>query len=703
MSDTQKISKVDKKVEGNFRSQTRFYVLRVWILLLVLAFVGWWGYEQVMTQMYGRFEILGIKTTDSMVPEGWTGQPQAILVNPSRTEKYLRSLPIDTIWPYGPRLDTWPLTDTLWYAGPINKRSTSDFETWNRFGDKSKQALMIDYWKDLLYQKNIKYKIIEEPELVSENPGYDLMILPGALLLSTVERDAIKKFVGRGGKLMMCWSIGCRDENAEWTGFDFLSQIIGSVPARDVKDTTGGTSMIIKDGSPLTSMVGPGTHLEFYTYNGFVTMDPVEPRARSAATWFSPYWNKQWDDHSNSMIIYGSYLEGKFIWFSFTPETIQDRKDNTDVFSKIVQNGLSWLHGQPLVDISVWPRGYRAGGTMILDARGDALDLAKAVEDASSNGVGLDMMVNTDYAPPRSSGQTFSHDLILSSNSPTQLFGQKLDDQFAWVEAQSKRIKQLTGKAPIGIAPAGWKYDDVTLAASVMNDLQFILGNKLPRYYGPVNKMVKKGGWWIFEKRVQISMVPKAAISAREYYEIKGITVDDDLANAMIGDMNRIADAGGLYLGIVDPSLQSGYGIAKLASKMDSAGVWRASASQVIRRISAWQDLRASTKIITESRIRLNISNEGNLSLRDVPVTVYLTGLFETVKVSSEMVGNVLVSQNWSRDAGEMTFSLAEIKPKENITLFIDVTGSKPTNSQVAGPTGEKAPEQKNNKVTTGK
>ncbi len=332
---TKKWGKTILKLFQKLSKKAWFFVFQLITGTLLLGAIGMWGYKQVMQQVLGRYEFLSFERVSAAA----FGEPRVLLLSPLRTEKYFRPVATDTTaneppeeeaWPYKPRKDDWSGADTLWYAEGMKlpERKSSDI-VWEDYVTAAKKTVhIVDSWQEILFKENISFKIIEEPELTEVHGGFNILIMPGALLLSAEEKQGIKDFVGNGGNLLACWSPGTRDENGNWVGLDFMSQFFGGIPSDQIKDPTGGTSLVIKGNSPITSMIPPGTHLDIFTYNGFFTLDIIESRTISDGYWFKPYWHgeKQSSVRQNSVLARGTYLKGKFVWFSFTPSTIRPTK-----------------------------------------------------------------------------------------------------------------------------------------------------------------------------------------------------------------------------------------------------------------------------------------------------------------------------------------------------------------------------------------
>ncbi len=683
--DEKKVKKIPMREQIRKLSTTAgWFTLQLSAAVIFLFAISWWGYTQVMRQVLGRFEMFQERSFSvGDLTTGLLSKPHALLVDPYRTEEYFRHNEYDSLeWPYIPRRDEWPLADTLWYAIEMEEKETDHPEAWemmNKKGLDDNVNRIVEYWQDLLFQNEIPFKTIKEEALSDISFGkYNLLVLPATLLLSEAEKQGIKDFVAYGGGVLMCWTPGIRDENGKWSGGDFLSQITGGLVSREVRDSTGGTNMILRGNNPITAGIPPGTHLDFYTYNGYVTLDIIEPRTNNDAFWFSPYWKGEFTK-SQSLIAHGRYVEGRFVWLSVIPASVQEHKDNFDVMEKIVLNSLSWASGKPVIGYSYWPDGYSAGGAVLLEARGSGRNLQNLVADMNENGIIPDLIVERDNFPPTFTMDTLEvGDFILSTGNPPQLAGLSMKDQLTWMNFHIDRLEGQVGRRPKGLFPTDWNYDEATTIAAVKSDIEYILGEPNPRFYGPFSRSIKAGAWWNWMRRALLSTCPKNQVSLQEWRELKGVRGQKNLFSALTLDIKRIRYANGIYLGVFNPEQLRTDNIEdmpiKIAAQMDSIGIWRTSTSKLMERYTACQDIRVSSEAVTSKRLRVTLSNEGKRIVHNVVIQVFLSADYEEVNVTGQVVGMTISNVRWLRKRGICQFTIPELEPRDNLAVYLDVS-----------------------------
>lgn len=672
-----------KRVIDLLKSKVGTFLFQLISLAVFLTALGIWGFQQVMKQVVGRFDLFDWQSAAVTL----YGAPSILIIDPVRTEEFLRpdTTVWDTLWRYSHRFDTWPLKDTLWYAGEMKRPKAGGFEAWQLLGtpDTRNMVRLADYWKELFFQNKISYQLMEEPALTAIPEDINMLVLPGCLLLSNEEKLGIKRFVAKGGKLLACWSVGVRDENGDWVGFDFLQQMVGGLLSDQAVDPAGGTAVILSGAGPITAMLPPGQHIEFWTYNGFVGLNIIEARTVSDGWWFKPYWKYGGTDAISraSFLAHGSYVAGKFVWFSFTPDAIQPHKDNNLIVPKLILNSINWLSGKPLVDIRIWPGGHSAAGALLVEATSSPESMNRLASAIRSSGREFDVMINPEVVADRFSlGPDDYADLIMVGTDTSMLNNDNVH-QFDWMEKGIARLEQVAGKRPIGVAAPDWGYGDVLGLAAARNDIRYLLGDPMPRFYGPKDKIIRVSGFWIFAAYANLAGIPKCQVSPEEWVVYGDVHGEGAIMNAMAQDLRRVRRSQGLYTAILNPSSLDEAGAGAIASRipalMDSMGVWMAPMHTLVERMVGWEGLRVAAFEVSPTRLRLEISNESDVLMRDVVFEIYLAPhVIKSVEVNSEIIGfrpgNVL----WNGRAGICTFTVPEIASGINAALFLDLNAS---------------------------
>ncbi len=671
----------DTRIE-RLKKQVGGFLFQLVTLALFLTAFGWWGYTQVMKQVLGRFDVLDWESAGASL----YGAPNVLLIDPLRTEEYLRpdTARHDTIWPYSERIDDWPLLDTLWYAPGIPHHSRDGFQAWDLMGtDDFKQAGLADPWKELLFRKKISFTLEQEPALTAIPDGVNMVILPGTLLLSAQERKGIKDFLVEGGKLLCCWSPGCRDENGNWTGYTFLEQIVGGSLAGLVQDPTGGETILLNGSGPITAMVAPGAHLEFFTWNGNIEMNILEPRTTADAWQFESYWlnaGKTAGATQPAMAAHGTYVAGKFVWFSFTPDAMQPHKDNNVIMEKLALNAIYWLAGKPLVDISVWPPGYSAGGSLALTGQGTPSAINELQNSIDKSRKPLDLILDPDNIPENIEFLGDGWGDVIIGSSDTALFNSlNPRDIFDWLETSAVRLENITGRRPKGLFPPDWSYSEFAAIGAATEQMRFVMCSPSPRFYGPTESLLRPHGWWIFSDKVQLATLPKCQVSSDEWVDYGKVKGAAGIYSAMGNNMRHIRKFGGMYIGIVDPTtLEAENALnlpAQLSARMDSLGFWRGSIGEVMDRFSGWRGLREGTMEITPKRLQLQLSNESDVDMKNVKLELYFTpDVVSSFEVTSEVMGLRAADVNWNKRSGLFSFAIPELTAGMNAVIYIDAT-----------------------------
>lgn len=437
-------------------------------------------------------------------------------------------------------------------------------------------------------------------------------------------------------------------------------------------------------------MLPPGTHLEFFTWNGNIKLNILESRTTADAWQFSSYWQNGGKDavgYHPAMAAHGSYVAGKFVWFSFTPDAMQPHKDNNAIMEKLAMNAINWLAGRPLVDFAIWPPGYSAGGSIAVVGKGSETAVGQLRKSVEALGKPLDLIVDPDNIPDylQLTGSAWG-DLVLGSNDTALFNSLNPRDIFDWLESSCLRLENIAGRRPVGLFPPDWNYGEFAAVGAATEGMRFVLCSPNPRFYGPTESLLRPHGWWIFSKKVQMATLPKCQVSADEWIDYAGIKGAPAIYSAISNGMQVIRKMGGMYVAILDPdALESQNALqlpVRIAAGMDSLGFWTASIGEVMDRFSGWRGMRATTMEVTPTRLQIQISNESDVDLQGVKVDVYYSpDVISSIEVTSQVMGLKSSNIAWNKKSGLLSFTLSEVTASMNATVSLDASINE-TNSE---------------------
>ncbi len=663
--------------------KTGIFIFQLIVSAVLVVAIAYWGYVQILRQSLGGVRLFSWKKAVVSI----YGQPKVLLINPLRTQRFL--LPPDSAvtdteyWPYKPRNDNWIFADTLWYAKEIEKKNGTEVEVWKLIGTYTeKQATLIDYWEDILLKGGISYELKEEPILSDLDSSYNLIIIPSALLLSKSERQGIKDYVAKGGNVLLCWSTGCRWETGEWAGFDFLSQLIGGLPSGDITDPAGSTSFILRGNSPITASIAPGTHLDYFLYDGYVSFELMESRTVSDAFLFTPYWRtpKQAAAQSRCVLAHGSYLKGRFVWMAFSPSAVQEhKKDNKNILDKVVNNSIDWLIGKPIISPQIWPKGYHSAAALILYIDSNDIDVNGLLKQVNANGIILDVLVDPAKINPnmRFNDVSFGElGIVYNEKNPTVENDAKMISR--WLISNSETLENVFKKPVKILHPKNWAMNEILLRATANAKVDLVLGCLYPRFYGGREVFVRHSRWAIFSPSTYIATVPKSQLSLSEWMLASEMYRNISPYNGVFEDFRRISYTGGMYIGIFETSalakLKKTDLIYELANEMDTKGTWRSNVYEIAKRFAVWEWLKVKRSIVSSNRIKIDISNIGDERFSDIVFYVYLPEQFKKIEASAIRLGSTPTSVSYNSAQGYFSFILPKLSPNENTTIFLDIS-----------------------------
>ena len=315
---------------------------------------------------------------------------------------------------------------------------------------------------------------------------------------------------------------------------------------------------------------------------------------------------------------------------------------------------------------------------MLLELRGSGQLIQRVIERANEAAIDLDIIVEEDQIPEGLSFKDVSiGDLVMASLNTEQMKDYELKEQQKWINDKAGSIKELTGKSPVGLYPKNWQIGQDTHVAAVRSGISYLFSDNIPRDYGPKVRLISPVWWkWLLRGKTPLTTISKSQVSLWEWNKLMGIKGGDNLLRAMTADMTRIRNAGGLYLGILDPTVldrESALDLPQqMAALMDSLGIWRTNTESLMNRFGGWRGLRVASKYVTPERVRLNLSNEGKYKLNDVIYEVHLPTDITEIKVTAHIVGFNATDVRWNNKRGICSFTIPKMEPGDNVIMYID-------------------------------
>ncbi len=224
------------------------------------------------------------------------------------------------------------------------------------------------YWRELLPSLNIPCDLISDAQLEEGLNPYQVLVLPSAVCLSEREKQNIRAFL-KGGKGVVCtWAVGTRDEQGNWSGWNFLQELTGAdsfqSPQRDPP-----WLISFANGSPVTVGAPSGSRIQ---------VDSPE-RLEAKALTADAYWS---DAHLSPVdpalppnflgaVIHQPLGPGRVVWFGFQENSAIEGRDNKVILDSALTNAVVWAGQRVLAAVEPWPRGHSDAVVLALDVEQD--------------------------------------------------------------------------------------------------------------------------------------------------------------------------------------------------------------------------------------------------------------------------------------------------------------------------------------------
>lgn len=536
-------------------------------------------------------------------------------------------------------------------------------------------------WKRFLNNNDINYSVIADSTIEKGFiKDFDLIILPGSKSLSEKQFMEIKKFIDRGGSIFSTGGTGSFSQDGKWRGWTFFKEVYGTNFTYELNVDEISKIHTLRGNLPLTANIPTGYPLKIATWDIPIAVQVMDPRTTQVSFWY----NYRLEDglvreniKETAGITYGSYGNGRFVWFGFELMSVIGVQEDYIYFDRLLSNSLKWLLYRPIAYIKDWPNGFEAA-TLIVPTIQDRLTNIQSTFDVlSSEKVKASFFVEPELGLQYPSllkniikhgdlGALVDIGFLESVNDTINKLNDYLSQLSKFVQIKDTLEKVSGGKVE-GMLPFYGLYDEHTVKALIDAGYKYVLTDSLTDRSVP-NTLIR-------EKNTLISMTK----TARDDYEIIrdfGLTQPNFQLYTYKEDVDRILFEGGMYI----LKLHSEFGLKPeyssvlrdLVRDMKEKKMWIASASEII----SWWMKRSLLEIRVdqrgENRIALTISNRGAEVVNDLVVHVDMQVKAKNINITSEIIGTKLPVFKLDELTRIMYLSIRDLKPGESRLYYID-------------------------------
>jgi len=428
------------------------------------------------------------------------------------TAPAIAALPFDAVLFVSPRNGTFA-TDTTFYADELER------------------------WRNLVADVGGRVRLAETTDDLRALSSTDLLLMPEAPCLTTGELAAVSRHVGTGGSLVTNWAVGARDEDCAWRGWEPLLDLTGAEDVRELP-TRQALYLTIPAGLPVSAGVDPGTRVELRSDRS-VALRLAGPHVYWSDWALNPAPDPDGAGAGAAVSTTETDGGGRVAWFGLRLGQAATPRDSV-LIRRLVQNGVLWAVGVPMVAPSPWPDARRAALVFTLGVEAEhrnALDVAEvlAAEGLTASFFAVSQIVREDGELAEALARV--GEVGTQTVDHTPIAGLTPQEQWLRLGRAADEIERWTGIAPAGLHPPDEAYDAASLVAWRRAGGRYILGGTEARSGSPELHSVPGG-----------SMVVLPRVIKDDY----GVFVQDGavratrLADAYVSGAHKMRAIGGL-------------------------------------------------------------------------------------------------------------------------------------------------------------
>lgn len=361
----------------------------------------------------------------------------------------------------------------------------------------------LDRWRHLVADVGGRVRLAESVQDLRALSATDLLLMPEAPCLTAGELAAVGRHVGTGGSLVTNWAIGARDGNCNWRGWETLLDLTGADNVRELPPRQA-LYLTVPGGLSLSPGVDPGTRVELRSDRSLALRLPG-PHVYWSDWALNPEPDSAGIGADAAMSTTTRDTGGRVAWFGLRLGQAATPRDSMLV-QRVVQNGVLWAAGVPIVAPSPWPEAARAALVFTVDVEMEhrnALGVAEvlAAEGLTASFFAVSQIVEGDRE--LAEALTRVGEVGTQTVDHTPIAGLTPQDQAIRLQRAADEIERWTGTAPAGLHPPEEAHDSVSLAAWKRAGGRYILGGTEARSGSPELHTVSGGSMVVLPRVIE--------------------------------------------------------------------------------------------------------------------------------------------------------------------------------------------------------
>ncbi len=486
-----------------------------------------------------------------------------------------------------------------------------------------KYQRLLDPWRGYFKDRQIQVEELSTVEGLRNLQG-GVIIIPSAVALSDEEKRALLDFQHQGGSLLATWATGTRNQQGDWSGWDFLAQL-GAKSMGEMSAESDAHYLVLDGESPLSFSHPAGMRI----WMGNTAEHPLL-LANAKITGRVMNWARIPVAGQSDLgaVVYsnGSAEAGRCALYSFAESSWESQPQP---IYQLVDDTLSWLMHKPAIVRSAWPNGKRAAEAIEMDTEDGFPNALRFASMMTSIGYSGSFFILTSVAKlypdvlftlAKDFEIGYHGDIHISfKDQPEAQQLQRLDTMQADMAALLPNKKDMLGfRAPTE------GYDKTTEQLLLRKGLRYHVADpnsseaRLP-FFAKIDDLANKDS---------LVVLPR---TQRDDINLSHQELDaEQTAQALIDDFHYTMDMGAL--GLLSVHSQNYSDSSKLTAAMprllaelkkNRSKLWLASTGQVAQ---WWQErdrLKLSSQYLGK-RLEFDITVQGNRPLEGASLTLIL-------------------------------------------------------------------------------
>jgi len=529
-------------------------------------------------------------------------------------------------------------------------------------------------WEATLRDANIDYRVIADRDLT---PGmasrFSAAVLPSTQCLGENQRKALSEAVAAGMGMIASGALGTRDEDCNWRGWEYLTEMTGLRSPDAVTPST-----------PLEVAFRGQRYFSTNLPAGFALGLGPQEVVQGVADQPDAYWSdwklrpaKGGSPANVAMAVHGMLGRGRVAWFGFSETgAAESGQKELDAFLK---ESVRWIARQPLAVVGDWPNQKQSAVLIAEDVNDPGSAMSSAILMQNEGAPATFFCNSSARSMPALLKRLESAGEIATSGDSTDPFGEQ---QAAVQTGRLMRVKRELEMADPSIQIAGFFPPDGSMnqftAPSLLNaGYRYYFDSAEAHSATPeLSESGATSGFLPAKKQQLARIYMTASDDFSVIADYRGPTPwGDDLANGFLQDFQRMAYVGGLYPLVFRSDLLGApdnlHVLKTILHGIKSQPAWIARGGDLVSWWESRQALRVDVRRLNSHRVRVAITNTGQQDVSDASVYVFLPYRPRKYSVSSALLSLKLPRAELTGDDDALRLDLPTMGRQSSQILVI--------------------------------